>query len=92
MEKLTHMIAKNSPNKKVIKIVTLILTVTFLSCTSIRNSENDVLTYYLEDFIKTYQSYDFEEPLEVIMISVKKENNSIEYFINDAPREFILTT
>jgi len=85
MEKLIHMIVRNSLNKKEIRSVALILSITFSSCSSIKNSENDAMTYYLEDFIKSYKSYDFEEPLEVMMISTRNKNSSIEYIINEAP-------
>ncbi|PKP24248.1 MAG: hypothetical protein CVU03_13215 [Bacteroidetes bacterium HGW-Bacteroidetes-2] len=44
------------------------------------------MTYYLENFINSYKSYDFEEPLDVIMVSTINESNKITYVINDAPK------
>jgi len=90
VEKHIDMIKIKSINQKSIKLIFLVLLQTIFSCSSVKKSSNDYLVKSLEDYIKSYKSYDFETPLEYIMISTKSNDGILQYIISDAPKKVFL--
>lgn len=62
----------------------------FLSCSSTKTFNGKSMGNALDDYIKTYQGHNFEDKLDMIMISTKLENGKMKYIINDAPRKLFL--
>lgn len=69
-------------------IITLILFC--LSCSSFKASDSKSMSYFLNNYIESYKEYNFEDELNVMIISTKLENGVVKYIISDAPREVFL--
>ena len=84
------MIMKGFIRQQANRLTILILSLFCLSCSSVKTDDSKSMVISLNNYIESYKLYNFEDELNVIMISTKSENGVMKYIINDAPRKVFL--